>query len=97
MKRYIRSSRWGYTLKCGKDLRSAIQSEDPREVLTQLERAYNELRTAGLIDDDDYESYTEDFELYGDFSDWDDPEETIDYELSNFYDLCDNLGVWIDV
>ena len=35
--------------------------------------------------------------LYDDFSDWDDPESTVNYELEQFYDLCDNIRVWVGI
>jgi len=95
--RKIAAGRWEYELKCGKALREAIQDGDLPEVLRQIQNGYRELADNGIIDEDDYERYTEDFEmyLYDDFQDWDDPEETVDYELDNFYDLCDAVKVWI--
>lgn len=97
MKKVIKAAqgKWQYELKCGEALRKAIDAEDHVQIIKLLDKAYKELVSAGIIDEDDYERYTEDFELYGDFVDWDDPDETVDYELDNFYDLCDNTGVWI--
>lgn len=93
--------RWNYTLKCGKALRNAIHSGDSYETIEQLRRAYQELLDAGIIDEYDYESYTEDFDMYigsdDEYDEYDDIEESIDYELGEFYDLCDNLGVWVDI
>lgn len=89
----LKEARWSYTLKSGSELRSAIEDEDPMGVIFALQNAYAELRDAGLIDEDDFDSYTGDFELYEE--DDDDIEETADYELDNFYDLCDALKVWI--
>lgn len=97
MKRAIKSSKWNYTLKNGQALRRAIDNEDPVEIINQLRICYQELLDAGLIDDYDFESYTEDFEVYGDFDDDDDPEDTVDFELTQFYDLCDNIGVWVSI
>lgn len=89
----LKEARWSYTLKSGSALRSAIKDGDPMDVIHSLQNAYAELRDAGLIDEDDFDSYTGDFELYEE--DDDDIEETADYELDNFYDLCDALKVWI--
>lgn len=89
----LKEARWSYTLKSGSELRSAINDEDPMGVIFALQNAYAELRDAGIIDEDDFDSYTGDFELYEE--DDDDIEETADYELDNFYDLCDALKVWI--
>lgn len=89
-------SSWRYQLKNGSALRRAIDSEDPYAVMEQLRVCYEELLDAGLIDEDDFERYTEDFELYGDFSDYDDDAtDTVDFELDQFYDLCDNIDVWV--
>lgn len=99
MKKVIKAAqgKWQYDLKCGEALRQAIDDGEHVEIIKLLDKAYRELVDAGIIDEDDYERYTEDFELYlyDDFEDWDDPDGTVDYELSNFYDLCDDIGVWI--
>lgn len=88
-------SRWEYTLKSGRKLRSSIKDGDPMKVLDMLRQSYKELLDAGIIDDSDYESYIEDFELYD--ADDEDIEESVDYELDNFFDLCDNLRVWVPI
>lgn len=92
-KKSLKEARWSYTLKSGSELRSAIDNEDPMGVIFALQNAYAELRDAGIIDEYDFDSYTGDFELYEE--DDDDIEETANYELDNFYDLCDALKVWI--
>lgn len=99
MKRAIKAGRWNYTLKCGNAIRKAVYDENLPEILRQILEAYKELLAAGLIDEDDFARYTEDFELYlyDDFQDWEDPEGTVDYELDNLYDLCDAIGVWIPI
>ena len=89
--------KWNFTLDNSKELRQAIYDENYVEVINQIRIAYRQMLDEGLIDEDDFESWTEDFELYGDFSDWDDPEGTVNYELNNFYDACDNLGVWVSL
>ena len=91
----IEAKNWQYTLTCGKDLRDAIEAEDLEGVIWQLKNCYEELRDHALIDDDDFERYTEDFDYY-DFDD-EDIEDSIDWELGQFYDLCDNINVWIPV
>lgn len=88
-------SRWEYTLKSGRKLRSSIKDGDPMKVLDMLRQSYKELLDVGIIDDSDYESYIEDFELYD--ADDEDIEESVDYELDNFFDLCDNLRVWVPI
>lgn len=105
MMKAVVAKQWEYTLKTGTRLRTALRDamDDPEDtwkltdVIRALNVAYEELFDAGLIDDWDYEHYTEDFEMYMDdeLEGWDDPEDIVDYELSNFYDLCDNINVWI--
>ena len=89
--------RWKYELKNGKTLRNAIREERLEDIIPCLRECYRELLDAGIIDEYEYGQYTEDFDMYGDFSDWDDPEDTVDYELDNFYDLCDNVWVWVSI
>ena len=97
----INAKKWSHELQSGRMLRKAIQSGDMASVLKALLSCYEELRDAEIIDEYDFERYTEDFELYlyDDFDEdsWDDPEELVDYELGEFYDLCDNLNVWIPI
>ena len=83
-------AKWEYTLRCGKDLRDAIHAGDTFGVLDALHDCYDELYDEGFIDDYDYESWTEEL----DDVDPDDEDE-VDYQLNEFYDLCDNIRVWI--
>ena len=85
-------ARWKYQLKCGKELRKAIDGGNYKRVINVLDHAYDELLRVGLIDEDDLMQYTEEFVIYdADGLDEDD----VNYELGEFYDLCDNVGVWI--
>ena len=88
---------WDYNLQSGDELIQAIDSEDYVTVINALRDCYQELLDNDLITQDDFDSYTEDFDLYDDFSDWDDPESTVNYELEQFYDLCDNIRVWVGI
>lgn len=86
-------AKWNYTLKNGVQLREAIHNEDAARVLEELKVCYKELLKAKQIDGDDYDSYIDQIEGY----DEDDIDEfTVDYELSEFYDLCDNLRIWVE-
>lgn len=89
----LKEARWSYTLKSGSALRLAIKDESPMGVINSLKKAYTELKDAGLIDEYDFDSYISDLEIYEE--DDDDIEESADFELDNFYDLCDYLRVWI--
>ena len=85
----LRESRWSYTLQVGPALRGAIEEEDYDDVKAKLMDAYSELYNNDIIEEDDYVSWT------ADLSDVEPDEDELDYQLSEFYDLCDNLGVWI--
>lgn len=71
-------------------LRSAADEGDVVEVLDALISAYGELHDAGIIDIDDYEAYTEEVDIV-------DPDdvESAEYQLQEFFDLCDNLGIFV--
>ena len=88
---------WKYELQSTDELMQAIDSEDYVGVINALRDCYQELLDVELITPEDFDSYTEDFDLYGDFSDWDDPESTVNYELEQFYDLCDNIRAWVGI
>lgn len=87
--------KWNYVLAGGRDLRKAIDEGDVQAVVLHLESCYKELLKAGLIDEYDYDRFEDEahLSLYGDEIDEDD----VDYEMSEFYDLCDALRVWIPV
>lgn len=90
----LNEGNWNYTLKSGVALRNAIDSEDVDEILTQLHNAYDELHSVGIIDDLDFSRAVDDLD---DVELADDIEDAIDFELTNLYDLCDNLNVWVAV
>lgn len=73
-------------------LRTAADESDVVGVLNALISAYEELYDAGIIDIDDYERYVEEV----DFVDPDDIDEA-EYQLQEFFDLCDNIGIFIPV
>lgn len=85
---------WRYTLKNGPALRQAIEDEEPDAVVTELRKCYDELHNQGFIDDRDYESWVEEGLDFLDPDD-DDYYDSIDFELDQFYDLCDNIRVAI--
>ena len=87
-------ARWKYVLKCGKELRKVIEEGSCNRTLSIIEKAYKELLEANLIDEESYEWYTDEFNVY-DVDDLDDDD--INYELRELYDLCDSIGVWIPI
>jgi len=90
---------WRCSLKNGEALVEAINEGDYSTIIDRLEDCFREINQALP---DDYDTY----ELERDLEDLDilreniedDPysiEEEIDYKLSEFYDLCDGLRVWV--
>ena len=96
----ITSSKWDYILKNGGNLRAAIRSEDPYAVIRELRKCYDELLDQGKIDEYDYESWTDQLDETLDDMEYEDDEyevlEMAEYELGEFWDLCDNIRVWVD-
>lgn len=89
----IAVGKWNYTLKSGAALRSAIGDGDAQMVVLHLITCYRELLDEEYIDADDYEQYVE--EVRECIEDDEVDEDAVDYELHEFYDLCDALRVWI--
>ena len=85
--------KWKYTLKLGIQLRDAIESEDVDAVVAALITCYRELQV--MLSDDDKELIEFDIEdaIYN--LENIDPDEDIDDYLECFYDICDNVRIWI--
>lgn len=101
---------WKYRLRTGKCLRQAIDMEDYEKVVANLKECYQELyRTVpdGMFDGDDLEEAFEELDYIegtvwsfyneDDMVEEDEVLSEIDYHLGEFYTLCDNLGVWVEV
>lgn len=92
-------AKWKYTLNSGKTLREAIENEDMEQVVKCLLLCYRELLDKlDEWDEEDYEIDIHDsigvlmaYELCPD----EDDEDYINEKLEEFYDLCDELSVWI--
>ena len=90
---------WKYTLNSGTALREAIDNEDVEQVVKCLLLCYNELLDKlDEWDEEDYEIDIHDsigvlmaYELCPDEDDTD----YINDKLTEFYDLCDELGAWV--
>lgn len=87
--------KWNYEID--KDsalgLRDAIESEDGLAIAAMIQTIYQEMMDLipeDIISDEELQDYIDEI----DSIDTDDEEE-INYQLSNLYDLCDNLGIWI--
>ena len=98
-------AKWKCTLKTGNALRQAIDSEDIEKVLDALKDCYLELNNAmpdwfdeGDLEDKiaDIDNEFDNLENYEDYDmTYDDVEENVDYLLETFYDICDDLKVWV--
>lgn len=90
-------AQWKYTLRWGKMLREAIEAEDIELIAKCIICCYRELLNKLSDEDrDDYEfDINEAIEILTDYAS--DDEDEIDYYLSEFYDMCDDLRAWIAV
>jgi len=98
-------AKWKYTLKTGNALRQAIDSEDIEKVLDALKDCYLELNKAmpDWFDEDaledkiaDIDNEFDNLENYENYDmTYDDVEANVDYLLETFYDICDDLKVWV--
>lgn len=81
---------WKYTIpqELANTFRAAIENSDLEDLKESIDRIYSWMLEEELIDEDDYESYSESVMAAED-------EDDLDYELSDLYDLCDNLAIWI--
>lgn len=90
-------AKWNYTLRFGKNLREAIDAEDVEAVVKCLIACYRELLNKLSDEDKEWKEFDIDdgiscLEAY----DGDDEDE-IDYYLSEFYDICDDVGAWVAI
>lgn len=100
---------WKYTLKNSKLLRNAIKNENYLEILKELIKSYKQIVKIeikdGIISMSEEENtlndYISDIQDYIDYELMDientNQEEDINYFLNDFYDLCDNLNIWINL
>ena len=94
-------AKWEYTLKNSKALRSAIDEEDYYGIVEALKDSYTEIHQAlpDVYDEDDLERDIEELDiLLENLEDSDGgAEDEVDYALNEFYDLCDNIRVWVEI
>lgn len=80
-----------YILKNSAKLRRACRQGDLQGVIDALKASYEELYKQKLIDEDDFNNWVEELDYI------DETEDEINYQLDEFYDLCDNIGVWVSL
>lgn len=101
----LTEKKWDYQLKNGVALRNAIDAEDYGQIKNSLIAAYKEIHEVmpEKFDEYDLENKLEDLEYLDTEPDADieisedDIRENFDYELSDLYDLCDNLNIWVSL
>jgi hypothetical protein len=87
----LEENKWRYSISKDKanNLLNTIENGDLEGVRKSILDIYEEIFNNSYIDIDDYSEYTEEV------IDMDLDEDEIDYQLSQLYDLCDNLGIFI--
>lgn len=101
----LTEKKWYYQLKNGVALRNAINAEDYGQIKNSLIAAYKEIHEVmpEKFDEYDLENKLEDLEYLDTEPDADieisedDIRENFDYELSDLYDLCDYLNIWVSL
>ena len=99
-------TKWNYTLRWGKELREAIEEESIEMVAKCLIACYREL--LGKLNEEDKEWFELDIEEAIDrinaFVDCidrigieDEDQDECDAYLEDFYDICDELGAWVEI
>ena len=96
----LNETEWNLTLDSS--IRKAINDEDYDGIIAAFKHYNDEVQKANVDESikDAFQDFINDHEL--EFADIeslevDDPEEAIDYLLTDFYDLCDNTGVFIQI
>ena len=89
--------RWKYKLKNGVQLREAISNEDLEQTVKCLLFCYQELNEKLDAEDREYRWDKIDDALVElqCFEFDEDAEENLNDHLADFYDLCDEIGVWV--
>ena len=86
---------WNYTLNFGKNLRESIEAEDVKLVVRCLIVCYHEL--FNRMSEDDKAYYESDIkDTIFNLENFDEDEDVDDY-LSEFYDICDDVGAWVGI
>jgi hypothetical protein len=88
-------ARWKYTLNSGSALREAIYNEGMEQTVKCLLLCYKEVRNKLDEEDRDYRGMEIEDTIFN-LENFDDGEDIDDY-LEYFYDLCDELRVWVGI
>ncbi len=88
-------AKWKYTLNSGSALREAIRNEDMEQTVKCLLLCYKEMQGKLTEEDKDYRGMEIEDTIFN-LENFDEGEDIDDY-LEYFYDLCDELRVWIGI
>lgn len=95
-KKLLNEKKWQYNLKSGKALRKAISNGNIEDVKKALINSYKEINKVMPDEFDNMELEQVLIDL--DYIDTnEESSDEWDFALSDFYDLCDNLNIWIGV
>ena len=88
---------WNYTCKNGEALRNAIDGENTVKILKALINCYKEIRSMLTEDDSLYDSDIEVsiYDIQDRLNGGDTEEDDVDILLEEFYDLCDEVRIWV--
>lgn len=95
--------RWNRTCDEFKEVREMIEAEDTDGIMEKLIEICNKYTEEYADEEDDDYSYefsqlAEDMDLaYDNGDDPDFDEDSCDYYLGEFYDLCDAAGIWLSL
>ncbi len=97
----ITEKRWRYQVsdKVAKEFRDAVNADDDdyERVRKAILAVYDDIHdNSNLLDDDDYEDWTEEVKDI-DLDDEESAQSELNFELSNLYDFCDNVSIWIGI
>ncbi len=92
-------AQWNYTLRWGKQLREAICAEDTELVVRCLIACYRELLNKLSDEDREWKEFDieESIEILTYYEAGPDDEDNVDYYLAEFYDICDDVGAWVEI
>ena len=97
----ITEKRWRYQVsdKVAREFRDAVNADDDdyERVRKAILAIYDDIHdNSNLLDDDDYEDWTEEVKDI-DLDDEESAQSELNFELSNLYDFCDNASIWIGI
>jgi predicted nucleotidyltransferase len=90
-------AKWIYTINSGTELREAIDADDFEATICCLSQCYQELLDKLSVEDKEWKQYNieDTIDHLNNAEDMD--EDEINWYLSEFYDLCDELKAFVAI